>query len=424
MDIIWVGTEIGVFESLDNGITWSYLENEMGAAAVWDMNIMDDEIVIATHGRGIFTAKLPEPVEVMLSPIVNGYGINIQGNLAIELNLMSVYDSTIIEINDNKKILDTHPIGLIKLEISDLPLDDSLGISIVSYKKGKPYNTIPFGIKLFDVNDPVRMYIENFNEGSNDFVGDFLIAKIDGFDDNAIHSKHPYEEGTNYQGHFIDYVYQLRTPIIVASTDATVKYDDIAVVEPGENGATYPSEDFYDYVVVEGSKDGVNWTAIAPGYDVNKNSRWLDVYQNDIEVDKSIFIEQSFNLLNSFEANDTIFIRFKLHSDPLSAGWGWAIDNLSIQEKITGLSNTSNYSDVIRIYPNPASDFLSIELNEDLIFSELSIYNLNGSLVKNYDIAQNIPEKITIDISDLKNGIYIVKLSGIHSERISKLVIK
>lgn len=423
VEIIWAGTEIGIFESMDDGNTWSYLENEMGAAAVWDMNVMDDEIVIATHGRGIFTAKLPEAVEVIPSPVVNGYGININGNLAIDLNLLSAYDSTIIDINGTINILDAHPVGLTKLEISDLPSNDSLGISIVSYLKGKSYSANPFGIINYEVDEPVREYVENFNAGSDDFIGDFSITEIDGFEDNAIHSLHPYEEGTNFQGHFIDYVYQLRTPIIVASNDAIMRYDAIAIVEPAESGATYPSEEFYDYVVLEGSKDGVNWMPLAPGYDAKMNSKWLNVYQNDVDVDKSIFVEQTIDLLNTYEANDTIFIRFRLHSDPLEAGWGWVIDNISIQDKITGLS-TGNFSDAIRIYPNPASDFVEIELTKGHAYSELIVYNLNGSLVKNFTIDQNPSEKIAVDISDLKNGIYLIKLVGIHSERVSKLMIK
>jgi hypothetical protein len=56
-DIIWAGTEIGIFESLDNGQSWHYSNNGFPAVSVWQMFIQDNKIVIATHGRGIWTAS-------------------------------------------------------------------------------------------------------------------------------------------------------------------------------------------------------------------------------------------------------------------------------------------------------------------------------------------------------------------------------
>ncbi len=57
-DRIWAGTEIGVFETLDGGASWNILPNDFPAVAVWDMKVVDGEVVMATHGRGIWTADL------------------------------------------------------------------------------------------------------------------------------------------------------------------------------------------------------------------------------------------------------------------------------------------------------------------------------------------------------------------------------
>jgi len=54
---IWAGTEIGIFESTDNGLSWHYADNGMPAVSVWQMFIQDQTIVVATHGRGIWTAS-------------------------------------------------------------------------------------------------------------------------------------------------------------------------------------------------------------------------------------------------------------------------------------------------------------------------------------------------------------------------------
>ncbi|MGM0579139.1 MAG: T9SS type A sorting domain-containing protein [Bacteroidota bacterium] len=56
-DIIWVGTEIGIFESLDGGQSWN-IRDDFPSVSVWSMKIVDEEVVIGTHGRGIWSAEL------------------------------------------------------------------------------------------------------------------------------------------------------------------------------------------------------------------------------------------------------------------------------------------------------------------------------------------------------------------------------
>ncbi len=57
---IWVGTEIGLFESLDGGESWAYANNGLPAVSIWAMRIVNDQIVLATHGRGIWTVNTSE----------------------------------------------------------------------------------------------------------------------------------------------------------------------------------------------------------------------------------------------------------------------------------------------------------------------------------------------------------------------------
>ena len=57
-DIIWAGTEIGIFESTDKGKNWHFANNGLPAVSVWQMFIQDNTIVVATHGRGIWTTGL------------------------------------------------------------------------------------------------------------------------------------------------------------------------------------------------------------------------------------------------------------------------------------------------------------------------------------------------------------------------------
>ncbi len=54
---IWAGTEIGLVESTDNGATWA-LRDDFINTAIWDMKAVDDQVVLATHGRGVWTVTL------------------------------------------------------------------------------------------------------------------------------------------------------------------------------------------------------------------------------------------------------------------------------------------------------------------------------------------------------------------------------
>ena len=55
---IWVGTDIGIVESLDGGGTWALANNGFPAVAIWDIRLVNDELVFATHGRGIWTLNV------------------------------------------------------------------------------------------------------------------------------------------------------------------------------------------------------------------------------------------------------------------------------------------------------------------------------------------------------------------------------
>ncbi len=58
--IIWVGTDLGLFASRDHGQTWSYADNELPAVSIWRLRIVDNEMVVATHGRGVWTLDIAQ----------------------------------------------------------------------------------------------------------------------------------------------------------------------------------------------------------------------------------------------------------------------------------------------------------------------------------------------------------------------------
>jgi hypothetical protein len=185
-------------------------------------------------------------------------------------------------------------------------------------------------------------YNNDFNSPSDDFFGNgFSIpaSPPTGFTNGAIHTEHPYLQGNGFPGDERNLIYQLRIPIRVQATDATLKFDEIVLVEPGDAGSIFGGENFFDYVVVEGSKDGgVTWTPVADGYDSRSYAVWDSRYNSAIVGnnsnalgDAALFKTRTLDLQQKFDTNDEVVIRFRLFSDPFAAGWGWCIDNLKIQ---------------------------------------------------------------------------------------------
>jgi hypothetical protein len=60
--ILYVGTDIGVFASADGGATWADASVNLPATVVMDLMLdtANDALVAATHGRGVFTARLSQ----------------------------------------------------------------------------------------------------------------------------------------------------------------------------------------------------------------------------------------------------------------------------------------------------------------------------------------------------------------------------
>jgi hypothetical protein len=71
-------------------------------------------------------------------------------------------------------------------------------------------------------------------------------------------------------------------------------------------------------------------------------------------------------------------------------------------------TNTQDWASMIRIYPNPTHDVISI--SSDLIgIQTIAVYNLQGQRL----LEQQLDSKLnaTIDIQSLSNGMYLVELN-------------
>lgn len=95
-DIIWVGTDIGIFESTDNGLSWHIINNGLPLVSVYQLKISGDQVIIATHGRGIWSVTIPELKNV---PFINSF-VQVEAlNLSLTSTFNVVYDSVQVYID-------------------------------------------------------------------------------------------------------------------------------------------------------------------------------------------------------------------------------------------------------------------------------------------------------------------------------------
>jgi len=277
----------------------------------------------------------------------------------------------------------------------------------------------------------VTTYETNFDNRPDDFIGTgFSINTVSGFSSPAIQSEHPYDPQK-------EYIYQLKNPIIVKNTRAFMQFDEVVLVEMGSGNAQFGAENFWDYVVIEGSNDnGKTWQFLTPPYDSRANEIWKSEYENltdDTGVslaqgNQSLFRRRTINLKNTFQSGEEILIRFRLFSDTDITAWGWAIDNLEIQGEVTGIEeNLVSEKTTFQLFPNPTSDKFQLHFKSTKSIKNLhlEIHDFLGKKVlsKSFRVHSQKFQKM-IDVSVLKGGIYLVTFLTENGKFYKKIILK
>lgn len=172
-DIIWVGTEIGLFESLDGGASWN-IRNEVPSVSIWSMKVVDDQVVLGTYGRGIWTATIEELRYGLLR--VQEFAYTGYGKASFEIDLPVQYDNLVILIGDEIiENIESPEVGKSTFEIDDFTALNGGSITIIGTAIGsefrfnytiQPINVAPevlnFSVEyLSDGVYPVNLVLEN-----------------------------------------------------------------------------------------------------------------------------------------------------------------------------------------------------------------------------------------------------------------------
>lgn len=259
--------------------------------------------------------------------------------------------------------------------------------------------------------DPIEGYVTDFDDRpTSDFLSiGFSIQRnltdLRNYQANTVH---------DYKANF-DYSLTLKRPIILSESNSELIYSDVAIVEPGEEGSKFGDPTFKDYVVVEATKNG-EWLALADGYDSNFDADWLTTWPENGNSEE-LFRPHTINMLDTFNAGDTVLVRFRLYSDSDSTGYGWVINEIKIQESLA----TSIDDDLVSVftfnleqnYPNPFNPSTTIQYSISSISNvKLSIFDITGrevvELVNQRQNAGSYSVKFNADY--LSSGMYFYRL--------------
>jgi hypothetical protein len=285
-----------------------------------------------------------------------------------------------------------------------------------------------YSFRIETLLPPLKSYYTDFSDASEDFLNSgFEITKPLNFNSLALHSEHPYRSSDD-DNKSLEFSTVLRHPLIFDASGMVLTFRELVLVEPGAEGSVFGFSDFFDYVIIEASKDfGKNWFPLAEGYDSRFIPSWETLYnslfdgQNSAyEGKESLMLEHSFypRISELISEGDSLLIRFRLYSDPYANGWGWVIDDLSINPIVDNIEEPDY--DGVKVFQNPGDGKVNIRLDHGYIISNywVSVFDLNGRCIL-HEISFS-DEVISIDISQNPAGLYLIVIENGRERRTMK----
>lgn len=418
-NILWAGTEIGIVESTDNGLSWALIP-EFPAISVWDMKGQDDQVVIATHGRGIWTATIGESQEAKRPVIVNA-GTSPKKDLLLRINLAEDY--TRLDIYNGPTLWATVNGATAGTWVAELEgvSPGQRSIKIIGYRGDAPVHSRTYALDHLNLQPVGLSHADYFGKSDNVSSSGFQLGLFAGSPEGArrvMHTPHPYVVQTNYTATILK-------PVVVAAANAMLYYEDVALVEPGVDGAPFGSPDFKDYAVMEASKNGLDWIPLSEGYDARLHAEWSAAFTAGTPAERNLLRQHQIDLNDTFVPGDTLLFRYRVFSDEAGTGWGAALDYIAIQEEPTGLENVRVLPS-LTVYPNPARDRLTARY----VLTEPSpvrveILDHNGRIL---DVQSPLHDRAgayeaMFNTAPFSTGTYLLRLKTAQGDRVSKIVI-
>jgi photosystem II stability/assembly factor-like uncharacterized protein len=427
---IWVGTDIGIFETLDGGASWNVVEGFIPVAA-YDMKIVNNQVIIATHGRGIWSATLSELDNYTLPAFLAPSEVT-----ANQKEIKSL--KTIISYNVSADVVNRVKIFIDDVEQTEVIQNFNTGVTYQYEMSDLSEGPHTVGVQLFDDTNNNQTTIQEYVFDIIDFenvsesigVSEFKLSDVyiynDGFKvdmmNNAVsglvlnNSDHPYQDSKTYKT-------ILKKPLVITEANKDFTYQDVAIVEPYTDDLN-DLNSFYDFVIIEASTDLQTWKTIDK-YDSRRFTEWLGEYLKgaSASANDNLFKSQTIVLTDKgFSIGDTIVIRFSLVSDPAANSFGWAIK--SIEGAVASIDEVVNDVKIFSVYPTISKGNFTVFGKSTLGKSKLKLFDITGKTMysKDLNFRQNKKQEVSVH---LNSGVYFIEIIGENNKRAStKLIIE
>ncbi len=431
-DIIWAGTDIGLFQTENGGTSWSMI-TDLPAVAVYDMKVVNDQVVISTYGRGVWSATISDLNTYTLPGYLEFAQADTQQKEIESLQTVVSYKIPTDDVNRVKIFID----GIEQAEVlQDFTAGVTYSYETIDLAEG--YHQL--GIQVFDdannletpINNQEFLVIDYDDAATSIEITEFQDSDIfsyksdftiNNLDDNVSslvlnNAKHPYNNATTY-------TVALKKPLTISEDNKDFRYEDFAIVEPYTDDLTDLTQ-FYDYVLIEASTDLITWKTLDK-YDARRFPEWLAEFNKGTDAvgSDALFKEQNIVLTDKgFAIGDTVVFKFSLVSDPGASSYGWAIQSINKNTATASVADVLAGNQVFAIYPTVSKGNFTVQAKNSLGKAKMDIFSINGKKVyaKEVDFTSNGKQEISVS---LNAGVYIVNLiDGNNKKASSKIVIE
>ncbi len=425
-NIIWAGTDIGVFETTDGGLTWAMVDGFI-PVATYDMRVVNNQVVIATYGRGIWSATINDLESFTLPEYLVAPNVSVTQKGINELNAIVNYNATVNVVSRVKIFIDD-------VEVEEVVQDFNTGVIYEYETQSLPEGTYKIGVQLFDDSVGVETEIKeefvniiNFEAPSSNInVAQFSETDVFSIDgefkiDNGLYfsegilnnSDHPYKNNTTYTT-------ILKKPLTISEGSNTFSYTDVAIVEPFTDNLS-DLNSFFDFVTIEASTDLNTWVTLDK-YDARRFSDWFDTYNDAFAIyDEGLFKTQTIDLIEKgLSPGQTVVFRFRLVTDPGVTGYGWAIK--SINATTASVQSVIDNKEKFTVYPTISNGNFTIFAGSSFGNTKANIYDISGREVykTTIDFTKQKEQKLNINLG---TGMYILNLIDENGQKASKKII-
>ena len=382
-DVIWAGTDIGIVETTDRGASWNLVTN-FPHVSVWDMKVRDQgEVVLATHGRGIWTATIPdlvswEPKENLITLTVDTINIVENGGVATFTVTAGKDVSPDGPITVNLGVSSSLALGQFTVSATSVTLDSTSTTKTIT---------------ITGVDDTDQESDENIIVSINSVVN----GKESGTQQVTITLKD--DDGDN-------------TPPV-----ATLSVDNSSITEDSGVStitATLDKAPNLGNVVVSLSAGG---TASASDYTLSSTS--ITISSGTTGTATVTAVQDSDN-----ENDETVVIAISSVSNGTENATQQVTITITDDDAVTGIEDQGS-GGLISIYPNPTSGIFKIRFNDTWKGNvDLRVLDIFGrsQYLRNIDNSSGQGEH-EVDISNKSDGVFFVELLQ-EDKRVIKKIIK